>query len=512
MTLDALPQNLQTPAELLDALITLRRDVVHDAEGAMETWRSLIDRPSTAASIRNLADYLALRRHDLRSLQLGLMPWGLSSLGRMESRVLPTLDAVIRTLSLLTPSAGDLPPRPSITSFFEGANQLEQNACEVLGPEPLNRLVRIMVTLDTRAATDYAFVRNLVRAGADSLRINCAHDNPEAWAAMVQNGRLAAAELNRTVTICIDLAGQKPRIDAVLTPPDARRLVAGDLLLLSASGLAPKPGVEFQARCSVASVIGQLTVGAAVSFDDGKMMTLAERVDDDQALLRVVQTGAKGKALRPGLGLNFPDSTISLPVLTPKDLDDLDFVAAHADAVGFSFVQRPEDVALLQNELRRRGRLPALIAKIETAEAVRNLPGIIVQAAGRQPLAVMIARGDLAVEIGYKRLAEIQEEILWLCEAAHVPVVWATQVLERLAQKGIPSRAEVTDAAMSERAECVMLNKGPHILDAVSLLDDLLVRMAAHQWKKTPMLRALHSWDYLAHSASVTASSAEHPG
>jgi len=79
----------------------------------------------------------------------------------------------------------------------------------------------------------------------------------------------------------------------------------------------------------------------------------------------------------------------------------------------------------------------------------------------------MIARGDLLVEIGYERLAEVQEEILWLCEAAHVPVIWATQVLEGLAQKGLPSRAEITDAAMGVRAECVMLNKGPHIIEAV---------------------------------------------
>jgi pyruvate kinase len=106
----------------------------------------------------------------------------------------------------------------------------------------------------------------------------------------------------------------------------------------------------------------------------------------------------------------------------------------------------------------------------------------------------MIARGDLAVEVGYERLAEIQEEILWLCEAAHVPVIWATQVLETLVKKGIPSRAEMTDAAMGERAECVMLNKGPYIAEAVTILDDVLQRMQAHQIKKSPQLRALNSW------------------
>jgi pyruvate kinase len=141
--------------------------------------------------------------------------------------------------------------------------------------------------------------------------------------------------------------------------------------------------------------------------------------------------------------------------------------------VGYSFVQSANDIKLLQQELANRMPQPreiAIVAKIETPQAVSNLPELIVQAAGQQPFAVMIARGDLAMPtagyayaIGYQRLAEMQEEILWLCEAAHIPVIWATQVLENLVKKGIPSRAEMTDAAMAERAECVMLNKGPFV-------------------------------------------------
>jgi pyruvate kinase len=161
-------------------------------------------------------------------------------------------------------------------------------------------------------------------------------------------------------------------------------------------------------------------------------------------------------------------------------------------------VREPADIELLQSELQKRvGRdwqKIAMVAKIETKRAVRNLPELIVHAAGKQPFGVMIARGDLAVEIGYQRLAEMQEEIMWLCEAAHVPVIWATQVLENLVRKGIPTRAEITDAAMSERAECVMLNKGPYLAQAVAILVDVLTRMQAHQVKKTPQLRALQTW------------------
>ena len=129
--------------------------------------------------------------------------------------------------------------------------------------------------------------------------------------------------------------------------------------------------------------------------------------------------------------------------------------------------------------------------KIENEQAFTNLPRLLLTSLRNPPVGVMVARGDLAVEVGFERLAEVQEEILWLCEAAHVPVIWATQVLESMAKSGQPSRAEVSDAVMSGRAECVMLNKGAYIVPAVRLLNGVLERMNAHQTKKRSMLRKL---------------------
>lgn len=139
-------------------------------------------------------------------------------------------------------------------------------------------------------------------------------------------------------------------------------------------------------------------------------------------------------------------------------------------------------------------RALGLVLKIETQRAVRNLPDLLVHAAGRQPAAVMIARGDLAVEIGFARLAEMQEEILWLCEAAQVPVIWATQVMEQFLKTGVATRGEMTDAAMAARAECVMLNKGPYLFEGIEMLDLLLARMHGHVKKKAHLLRPLKSW------------------
>ena len=157
---------------------------------------------------------------------------------------------------------------------------------------------------------------------------------------------------------------------------------------------------------------------------------------------------------------------------------------ANADAVSLSFVRRPADIELLQEEMQKLGATTlGLVIKIETKKGFNKLPRLLLTAMRRYPVAVMIARGDLAVECGWECLAELQEDILWLCEAAQVPVIWATQVLEHEAKKGQPSRAEISDAAMSQRAECVMLNKGPHIIATIRMLDNILRRMQGYQFK-----------------------------
>ena len=245
--------------------------------------------------------------------------------------------------------------------------------------------------------------------------------------------------------------------------------------------------------CSEPEVFAFLKAGHAVWIDDGRIGCVIERVDEEGARLRVTHVRPEGETLGAQKGLNFPNSSVQLPTLSKKDLRDLDFAVQHADIIGLSFVQCADDIDRLAEALaKRKVGVLGVIAKIETRLAVKNLPEIIVRGAGHGPFGVMIARGDLAVEIGYERLAEVQEEMLWLCEAAHIPVTWATQVLESLVKQDLPSRAEISDAAMSERADCVMLNKGPYILHALSVLDDIIIRMQAHQDKKTSQYRALH--------------------
>ena len=209
-------------------------------------------------------------------------------------------------------------------------------------------------------------------------------------------------------------------------------------------------------------------------------------------LVEIVHAATQASKLGSAKGINLPESDLGIGAMTEKDRRDLDFVAQHADIVGLSFVRRPEDVLELQQELAVRGKSQiGIILKIESRQGFDQLPLIMIAALRHHPVGIMVARGDLAVEVGFERLAEVQEEILWLSEAAHIPVTWATQVLETLAKTGIPSRAEVTDAAMGVRAECVMLNKGEHIVDTLRFLDHILHRMQAHHLKKRSMLRRL---------------------
>jgi pyruvate kinase len=479
-------------AQLHFELTGLRDDIVAEAEQTMSEWRPRIRRVSYLPSALNLAHYLALRHHDLRRLQLALMPLGLSSLGRCEARVLENLDAVLAALAVMADR--EAPDQVDMRAFFRGHELLADQAAQVLGPAPPGRGVRIMVTLSEEGARDPSWVAHLVSAGMNVARINCAHDDPDIWAAISANVRRAARMAERPCRICFDLEGPRARIRST-TVDRRQRLRVGDELLMTSRPVPVPADRPWQFECSLPGILDDLAPGAAVRIDEGRLGSRVVRRVPQGLLLVVDSAPAGGAHLRVEKGLNFPATELRVDSLTAKDLSDLDAVVTHADLVGLSFVQRPRDIAAVQDALAERGAAShGLVIKVETELAVRSLPSLIVEGAGRQPLGVMIARGDLAVEIGHLRLAEIQEELLWLCEAAQVPVIWATQVLDNLVKKGIRHRGEMTDAAMAERAECVMLNKGPFAIEAVQLLASLLARMEGHQFKKTSRMRALHAW------------------
>ncbi|GIK25081.1 MAG: pyruvate kinase [Betaproteobacteria bacterium] len=602
--------------DLLAEIAGLRAALVDLADESIGAAEAI--HPHFRDSARNLAHYLALRRRDLRPLQARLAELGLSSLGRSEAHVLASVDAVLGVLHRLAGSPAPAPAGGPPPFGFEAGTQLLAGHTEaLLGAAPVGRNVRIMVTMPSEAAFDYALVHDLLAGGMNCMRINCAHDEPGAWLRMIEHLRRAEQALKRRCKVLMDLGGPKLRTGPLEPGPKVRKVrpqrdafgrvtapariwlqasaagadppseadaclpVAADWLMRLENGdridfddaggrqrqleivevgpgyawglcantayfapgvvlgkegrhgrrheievgdFAPAEGVivlqqgdllqltpddepgeaATQDRsgrvltpahigCTLPQVFADVRAGDSVWLDDGRIGGTVEKVNRTGLHVRIARARQRGEKLRADKGINLPDSPLQLPALTEQDRDDLRFIVEHADMVAMSFANSVEDVEALTAEIARLGRgTPAIVLKIETRRGFDHLPSMLLAAMRSAACGVMIARGDLAVECGYERLAEVQEEMLWICEAAHVPVIWATQVLETLAKEGIPSRAEITDAAMGHRAECVMLNKGPHILRAVQTLDDILHRMRRHQDKKRPMLRQLH--------------------
>ena len=571
--------------------------------------------PHYRNSARNLLHYLSIRQSDIRELQHDLHSLGLSSLGVLEAHAVATLNAVIANLESLAQEPPSEPPSPPV-DFRSGRLLLRDHARRLLGPAPRDRSVRIMVTMPSAAADDARLIEDLLRAGMDIMRINCAHDDAHAWRRMAANLRRAEEIVGRKCAIQADLAGPKLRTGSIepvghfvrikpkrdpagrlvaparvwLTPAahpeppppgtgavvpfrsgSARSLRTGDVLdvndlrgrerrltiverkgrsLLAETektiyvgagdhlsvgrrgthgpvleigdlpGVAapialevgdalvltrdPAPGrparrdaagrivAPAQIHCTLAAAFDKVRAGDRIWLDDGKIGGTVRGNDGDRIEMAVTQVPPAGGKLRAEKGINFPDTDLGLTALTPKDLADLPEVVQFADIVALSFVRTPHDVQQLVDRMRElaAGHL-GIVLKIENAAAFRNLPRILLTCLRSPPVGVMLARGDLAVEVGFERLSEVQEEILWLSEAAHVPVVWATQVLEGLAKGGAPSRAEVSDAVMSSRAECVMLNKGPRVVSTVAFLSDVLERMEEHHDKRMALLRRL---------------------
>jgi len=608
--------------ELKDQLDTIRVEMLDLETNGLDRQFDLHE--SQTESAKNLLHYVSLRRRDLRALQDRLAVEGLSSLGRAESHVKASVDSIDDVLRRLIDNHDQPKDARGTLSYQEGLDLLISHTERLLGPKPLNRSVRIMVTMPPEAAADYDFIRTLILNGMDCMRINCAYDDAAVWSKMITHARRAANETGRSCRVLMDLAGPKLRTGQIkpgpevfkwhprrnvygalkepariwLTPAnnvsvppepaeaclpvtgsgldllkpgdvlkffDARgasrcmkvlkpvnqhwwaestqttyiqsgtplyllrdgmplqmfperigqlppveqyiRLRKGDLLILTRAAVPGEAGVHDRKgrlikpphiSLSLPEVFDDVCEGESIWFDDGAIGGVIEKAGIEELEVRITYAKAEGSKLRADKGVNLPDSTLHLPPLTEKDLDDLQFIAAHADIVGYSFVKSAADVLELQKQLALLGgKELGIVLKIETRRAFEELVNLVL-AAMRSPAAgIMIARGDLAIECGWERLAEVQEEILWISEAAHMPVIWATQVLENLAKNGLPSRAEITDAAMGERAECVMLNKGPYILESMKVLDDILQRMQEHQLKKRTMLRHLSLADRL---------------
>jgi len=493
--------------ELIQKIEEIRARIIHNRE-LFQTEILPIHKNYLYAA-KNLVDYLSLRTFDFRIKQGNLSFLGLSSFANSERYVLTNIDNIIYHLKTILGQSvqGHLSPEKSIWNFFTTHELLNKNTNRLFGKGNNPISTRIMVTLPSDSAGDVKYMTDLLVRGMEIARINCSHDNPEIWESMIKAIHKAEKQTGKDCRIYMDLSGPKIRSEKIHILKKKHQnkgqliLNIGDRIRLYSTEAELKKDIKkkelkntFAAlvSMSIPNVVSNLEIGNNIWFDDGKIGGVIEDKCDENARVIITKASSKGTKLKEEKGINLPDTSLQLPSLTDEDVSNLPFIAKHADIVGYSFVRTANDVKQLMDALSKLNRMDiGMVLKIENKESFNNLPDLLLTAMKWSNIGVMIARGDLAVELGVERISEVQEQILWVCEAAHVPVIWATQILENLAQTGLATRAEITDASMSVRAECVMLNKGPNIMETITTLLNILERMEAHQNKKQGTLRQL---------------------
>ncbi len=246
--------------------------------------------------------------------------------------------------------------------------------------------------------------------------------------------------------------------------------------------------------CTNKEAMSCVKKGERVFIDDGKLGLKVTSIKDNGVMCEVILAKDKGFILKEEKGINFPDSDINLKAITKEDKKNIAEIIDLVDIFGVSFAQSKEDILDLLEIINKSGREIGVVAKIETKKAISNLPEIIEGLLQAPKSAIMIARGDLAIEAGFENLALLQEEIFELCASAHIPVILATQVLETQMKTNIPSRAEVIDAGTAQRADCVMLNKGPYAIDTIKKLNSIFEQMKALFNKNKQLLGECKIW------------------
>lgn len=455
-------------AELFERLLDLKEKMSLDCD------------PETKnLSLLNLHHYLNLRKYDFSQLQDDLTKVGLSSFGRSQAHMEASVNVALEMLSLALNK--DLPPKKSPLNYEASHAIMDKNA-EIFSTS--SDKTKIMITVPSEYDEDW--FSSLSREGVHLFRINTAHDNPTAWSEMAQGIKKASRE-DKDLKIYVDLSGPKirtalPRLKKS-DKPKKIKVFYGDTVLIHPLGSSPdeKKSKHYDAvvGCTLEKIGSIVSIGDHLFLDDGKIELRIDEILGEEIVCSVLTRNDEGSKIKDEKGINFPNSDIAIHAICDHDREVLPHICEYADIIGISFAQTPEDITDLIDELEKLGKKGeiAIVAKIETKKGVQNLPAILEALIHYGNSGIMIARGDLAIEIGFENLAYMQEEILDLCTAAHIPVILATQVLESKMKTNIPSRAEISDVAFAHKAECVMLNKGDYALETIKILTTIFAQM-----------------------------------
>lgn len=336
---------------------------------------------------------------------------------------------------------------------------------------PRARKVKILATLGP-ASRDPDMIETLFRAGADAFRVNMSHGEHAIHAETIAAIRAVEKKAARPIAILADLQGPKLRVGQF---KDGQALIRhGARFTLDRSS---EPGDETRVQLPHPELFGLMEKGQRLLINDGKIRLIVVSADTDH-----IECKAEvGGVISDRKGVNVPDAEVPIPALTEKDRRDLSFaVAQGVDWVGLSFVQRPEDVAEAKKLIGTSG--PAVCAKIEKPSAIRRIEEIVALSDG-----IMVARGDLGVELEPQEVPPLQKKIVGLARAAGKPVIVATQMLESMIESPAPTRAEVSDVANAvyDGADAVMLSAetaaGQWPQEAVTIMDKIAAQVEADE-------------------------------
>ncbi len=337
------------------------------------------------------------------------------------------------------------------------------------GGEP--RRAKIVATLGP-ASSDEATFRSLLRAGVDVARLNFSHGTQAAMAELIAMIRRVAAEERKPVCILADLQGPKIRTGKLLASPVL--LEAGQMLTITPEPIA---GTRERIATGFATLAENLEPGARVLLSDGLIELLVTQVRGGEVDCLVVNGGLLGE----NKGINLPGIAAKVPSLTDKDADDLRFaIEAGVDAVALSFVRNAEDVRLVKDRIAAAGADTWIIAKLEKPQAIENVDEILQAADG-----VMVARGDLGVEVPPEKVPAMQKLIIRRAAEARKPVITATQMLESMIDNPRPTRAEASDVANAvyDGTDAVMLSAesaaGKYPVEAVRMMSKIVMETEA---------------------------------
>lgn len=331
------------------------------------------------------------------------------------------------------------------------------------------RRTKIIATLGP-ATDEPGVLAELIAAGTDVVRINCSHGTWEDRGRQIREVREISDAAGKHVAIIGDLQGPKIRINRFRDGPVT--LEEGQPFLLD-TAMDPKGGTLAGVGVAYERLPHDVARGDSLLLDDGQVVMVVEKVEGT----RIHCTVSVGGTLSDNKGINRQGGGLSAPALTAKDKEDIRYAAgAGVDWLAVSFVRGAEDMHEARDLLRRAGGTAHLISKIERAEAVASLEGIIDASD-----AVMVARGDLGVEMGYAGLTGLQKKIIRLTRARHKVAITATQMMESMVRQRVPTRAEVSDVAnaVMDGTDAVMLSAetavGEYPVQAVSAMSEVCI-------------------------------------